>query len=40
MHGVVKRYVPEKSIGFIEGEDGKDYFFYLRHPAGNGLVGM
>lgn len=40
MHGVVKRYVPEKSIGFIEGEDGKDYFFYLRHSAGNGLVGM
>jgi len=31
MDGVVKSYVAEKRFGFIDGSDGKSYFFHLTH---------
>lgn len=31
MDGVVKSYVAEKRFGFIDGNDGKSYFFHLTH---------
>jgi len=30
LKGIVKTFLPEKGYGFIEGEDGKDYFFHIK----------
>ena len=29
MNGAIKSFVPEKKFGFINGDDGKDYFFHI-----------
>jgi cold shock CspA family protein len=28
MHGLIKTFIPEKQYGFIQGDDGKSYFFH------------
>jgi cold shock CspA family protein len=30
MKGVIRTFVPENQLGFIKGDDGKDYFFHRR----------
>jgi cold shock CspA family protein/uncharacterized protein YbjQ (UPF0145 family) len=34
MRGTVRSFLPQKSFGFIHGEDGNDYFFHIADVAG------
>lgn len=36
--GVVRSFMPEKGFGFIQGEDGRDYFVHVKSVEGGQLV--